>query len=156
MPLSSFFDSVAKSDLATAINQAPYTVGALSSVHLLGLTLIVGSVILVCLRSFGVVLPDVPLADVMRPAGKVVLIGFAISLTSGLLMFAPRALTAYVTSSFQIKMALVVVAMTYHFALFRPAARRPERRSWPRLTAILGVGLWFAIAYYGCIFAVFD
>ncbi len=162
MPLESFFDSVARSGLATAVNQAPYAVGALSSIHLLGLTLIVGSSILVLLRSLGFVLPDVPLSDVMRPAGRAILIGFAISLTSGLLMFAPRAVTAYVTPSFQIKMSLVVVAVASHFALFRPAARSGASlgaslgAAWPRLTAFFGLALWFAIAYYGCIFAVFD
>ena len=53
---------------ATAINQSPYMMGVLSSIHLLGLTLIVGSSILVCLRSFGFLLPDLHPSDVMRPA----------------------------------------------------------------------------------------
>ena len=157
MPLSSVFDSLARSDLATAINQSPYAMGMFSSIHLLGLTLIVGSVILVCLRSFGLLLPDLPLSDVMRPAGKAVLLGFAISLVTGLLMFAPRAVSASVTSSFQIKMGLVVAAVGYHFTLFRSGARSIGRpSSWPRLTAVLGVALWFAVGYYGCMFAVFD
>lgn len=157
MPLSSVFDSLASTDLATAIEQSPYLMGALSSIHLLGLTLIVGSSILVCLRSFGFLLPDQPHAEVMKPAGKAILLGFAISLTTGSLMFAPRAVTASVHSAFQIKMILLLAAVVFHCTLYRSVTRNGESRPpWRRLTGVLGVALWFAVGFCGCLFAVFE
>lgn len=157
MPLSSVFDSLERTDFATAINQSPYLMGGLSSIHLLGLTLIVGSSILVCLRSFGFLLPDQPHSEVMRAAGRAILLGCAISLTTGLLMFAARAETASGHSAFQIKMILLLAAVLFHFTLYRSVSRSGgSRPPWRRLTGVLGVALWFAIGFCGCLFAVFE
>ncbi len=64
MPVSPIFEWLARTEVATAINQSPYLMGLLSSVHLLGLTLIVGSAFVSCLRCLGFLLPEQPLSDV--------------------------------------------------------------------------------------------
>jgi hypothetical protein len=157
MQLSSVFDSMANSHVAHAITQSSYMMGALSSVHMLGLTLIVGSSIVVCLRSFGVVAPDQPLSDVMRPAGRAVLLGLAISAVTGLLMFTPRAVSASENPVFQTKMLLVAVAIVFQFTLFRFVARNGGHSTLLRLlSGALGAALWFAVGFYGVLFTVFE
>ena len=157
MPLSPVFDSLARTEFATAINQSPYLMGVLSSVHLLGLTLIVGSSVITCLRCFGFLVPERHLSEVMRPAGRAILLGFAISLATGFPMFAPRAVTASVNFTFQIKMILLLAAVVFHFTLYRTVTRSGESRPpWLRLTGVLGVALWFAVAFAGCVFIVLD
>jgi len=156
MPISSALEWLASTELATAIQQSP-AMGALSSVHLVGLTLIAGSASVVCLRCFGFLLPEQPLSEIMRPAWKVILLGFAISLTSGALMFAPRAVMAAGNSAFRVKMILVLAAIVFHFTLYRSVTRSSESRPpWFRLTGVLGAGLWFAIGVCGCLFAIFE
>ena len=157
MPTPPFFEWLAGTEAATAINQAPYLIGALSSVHLVGLTLILGSTIVSCMRYFEILLPEQPLAEVMKPAGKAVVLGFAISLATGLLMFAPRAATAVKNSAFQIKMILLLAAVIFHFALYRYALRTDSTRPpMLRLMGFLGVALWFGVSFAACVFAIFD
>jgi hypothetical protein len=156
MPISSVLEWLANTDFAIAIQQSP-AMGALSSVHLVGLTLITGSAMVVCLRCFGFLLPEQPLAEVLRPAWKVILLGFAISLTSGALMFMPRAVAAAGNSAFRVKMILVLAAVVFHFTLYRSVTRSgASRPPWFRLTGALGAGLWFAIGVCGCLFAIFE
>ena len=132
-------------------------IGALSSVHLIGLTLITGSALVVGLRSFGLLLPDQPLAEVMRPASRAFLLGLAISFVTGFLMFLPRAESAAGNSTFQIKMFLLLGALVFQFTLYRSVTRSAVRRPpWSRLTGALGITLWFAVACAGCLFIVFE
>lgn len=155
--LSSFFDSLADSGLADAINQSSYMMGALSSVHMVGLTLIVGSSIVVGLRSFGLLLPEQPLSDVMRPAGRAVLLGFSISLLTGFLMFTPRAVSVSGNPVFQTKMLLVTGAVVFQLTLFRFVLRGGGSHAlWRCLSGALGIVLWFAVAVYGVLFTVFE
>ena len=157
MPLSSVFDSLANSGLASAINETTYAVGALSSIHLLGLTLIVGSSIVVGLRSFGLLVPDRPLTDVMRPAGRALLLGLSISVVTGLLMFTPRAVSASENPVFRTKMLLVSAAILFQLTLFRFVARsNGSSPLWRRLSGALGIALWFAVGFYGVLFTVFE
>ena len=157
MPVSPIFDWLARTEFATAINQSPYLMGLLSSVHLLGLTLIVGSAIVSCLRCLGFLLPEQPLSDVARPVGKGIVLGFAVCLATGFLMFAPQATTAVQDSAFQMKMILLLAAVVFHFTLYRYVIQRDATRpSLLRLTGVLGLTLWFGVGFAGCVFAVFD
>ena len=157
MPVSPIFEWLARTEVATAINQSPYLMGLLSSVHLLGLTLIVGSAFVSCLRCFGFLLPEQPLSAVAKPAGKVIVLGFAVCLATGLLMFAPRATAAARDSAFLIKMTLLLAAVVFHFTLFRYVIRTDATRpQLLRLTGVLGLTLWFGVGFAGCAFAVFD
>lgn len=157
MPLSPIFEWLARTEVATAINQSPYLMGLLSSVHLLGLTLIVGSAIVSCLRCLGFLLPEQPLSDVARPVGNGIVLGLAVCLATGFLMFAPRATTAVKDSAFQMKMILLLAAVVFHFTLYRYVMRSDATRP-PllRLTGVLGLTLWFGVGFAGCAFAVFD
>ena len=157
MQLSSLFESMANSHVAHTITGSSYLVGLLSSVHMLGLMLIVGSSVVVCLRSFRLLLPDQPLADVMRPAGRAVLLGLSISVVTGLLMFTPRAVSASENPVFQTKMLLVAAAILFQFTLFRFVARSGGNPAlWRILSGALGAALWFAVGFYGVLFTVFE
>ena len=157
MQSASIFESMADSHVAHTITGSTWMMGALSSVHMLGLTLIVGSSVVVALRSFGVLAPDQPLREVMRPAGRAVLIGLAISVTTGLLMFTPRAISASENPVFRTKMLLVAAGLAFQFTLFRFVARSGgESPLWRGLSGAVGIALWFAVGFYGVLFTVFE
>lgn len=151
------FESMANSGLAKAITDSSYLVGLLSSVHMIGLTLIVGSSVVVFLRSFGLLLPHQPLSEVMRPAGRAVLLGLSISVVTGLLMFTPRAVAASENPVFRTKMIVLATAIVFQFTLFRVMARSGGSRTlWRHLTGLLSLVLWFGVAFYGVLFTVFE
>jgi hypothetical protein len=157
MQESSVFEWLTGTDFAVFIRQSPHLVGLLSSLHLLGLTVIGGSGIVSLLKALGMLVPERPLAEVLRPAWKGIVLGFAISLASGVFLFAPRASSAVGDPAFQAKMLLVLVAIIFHFTLVRYAAKRAESSSTALLlTVMLGLVLWVGVAFAGFAFAVFN
>lgn len=156
MPVSPIFEWLARTEIATFIKQSPHLVGLLSAIHLLGLTVIGGSAIVACLRFSGVLLPGQPLSDVARPAWNGVVLGFVLALASGICLFAPRASSAPQDPAFQVKMALVLAAAVFHFAVLRRIAQRNLSRPSLLLTGILGLTLWLGVAFAGFAFAVFN
>lgn len=157
MPVSPIFEWLARTEIAAFIKQSPYLVGLLSSIHLLGLTVIGGSAVIACLRFSGLLLPGQPPSDVARPAWNGIVLGFVLALASGIFLFAPRALSAPQDPAFQVKMALVLAAVAFHFTLFRRAAQRDHSRpALLLLTGLLGLALWLGVAFAGFAFAVFN
>jgi hypothetical protein len=157
MPESSVFDWLTFTDIAVFIRQSPHLVGLLSSVHLLGLTVIGGSGIVSLLKSVGMLAPEQPLPQVLRIAGNGVVLGFLISLTSGLFLFAPQASTAAGNPAFRTKMVLVLAALVFHLTLVRSATRKMESSSRGlQLTVALGFMLWLGVAFAGLVYAVFN
>ena len=157
MPESSFFEWLTLTDFALYLRKSPYLIGLLSAIHLLGLTLIGGSGIISCLRGVGILLPERPLAEILRPAGKGIFLGFGLSLGSGVFLFTPRAASAVENPAFQIKMALVLAAAVFNFTFYHYVARRAKLPP-PivSLAAVLGLALWLGVAFAGFAFAVFN
>ena len=153
----SFFEWLARTDFALYLRQSPYLIGFLSSIHLLGLTLIGGSGLVSCLRGVGILLPEQPLAEVLRPVEKGIVLGFSLTLGSGLLLFTPRAASAVQDPAFQIKMSFVLAAAVFHLTHYHYLARRIRLRS-PllALAAVVGLVLWLGVAFAGFAFAVFN
>jgi hypothetical protein len=151
-----FLEWLERTRIATAIEQSGLLTGILSSVHLLGLVLIVGSALVTCLRSLGYFLPEQPFGDVAILARKIIATGLGISVATGLFLFASRASMAAENSAFQIKMILLLAALLFHFTLFRQVTRRNEESSLLRLTGGLGLMLWFGVGLAGCWYILFE
>jgi hypothetical protein len=79
------------------------------TLHTVGLALVVGTAVVVDLRTLGVGTP-IPLSTI-RKAFRVFWIGFAINLTSGLILFAAEAPEKARQPVFFIKLALIITAL---------------------------------------------
>jgi hypothetical protein len=143
--------------VATAVGASTLLTGTLSAIHLLGFTLVTGGALVANLRLLGVLLTDRAVLDVVRPAGRGVAIGLLISVTSGALLFAPRAPDAAANATFQVKMLLLVAAAAFHATIHRAASRREDT---PRvaLGAVGAVGLllWAGVAVAGTAFILLE
>src|SRR5687767_1581428 len=104
--------------VAAAVSQSTLLIGSLSAIHLLGLTVVVGGAFVSGLRLLGVVLRDRPVSDVAATVSRGMTWGLGLSLTTGLLMFAPRASLAVENRFFQLKMLLLLVATVFHFLVY--------------------------------------
>jgi hypothetical protein len=100
---------------ATAVGQAVQgslmLTAVLSAVHVAGMTLVAGAVLVSSLRSFGVLFPEAPSADVTRAARKGLLVGLGLSLSTGILLFSARATAAVDNDIFRLKMLLLAGAL---------------------------------------------
>ena len=155
--MTSFFARIEASGIASTISQSVPLSGILSGLHLVGLTLLVGSVLVSTLRLLGVVLPHEPVAEVTRAARRGIVLGLAISVASGLLLLSPRISRASANYIFQLKMLLLCAAAAFHFAIYRNAARGTDRPGLsPRAAGALGLLLWSAVVLAGVAFILIE
>src|SRR5882672_8983127 len=115
-----FFSMVEKSTLAMAIRDSTILTGGLSGLHLIGMTLLVGSVLVSSAALAGWVVNDQPVAEVTRAARRTSIVGLCISIATGLLLVSFRLNMSTASRAFQIKMLTLVVAAFFHFFVYVP------------------------------------
>ena len=142
--------------VAAAISDSLMLNAALSSVHLLGITLLVGSVLVSSLRLIGVAFVDWPANEVTRTTRRGTLVGLAVTISTGLFLVSPRAVSASANSFFQAKLALLAAAVVVHFTIYRRAsATTAERRRAPVVGAA-GLLLWLGVVVSGAAFILLE
>jgi hypothetical protein len=154
--MSSLFSAIEKSTIAMAIRDSTILTGGLSGLHLIGLTLLVGSALVSSGALAGWVVNDQPIAEVTRAARRASIVGLCISIATGLLLVSFRLSMSLASRAFQIKMMTLAAAAFFQFFVYMPAAR--GRRSLvPRgLAGALAFVLWFGVVLGGCAFILFE
>jgi hypothetical protein len=120
---------------------------ALEVVHILGVALLVGNLVLFELRVWGAgsQLPIVPLA---RLSLVLALAGFALVAASGLLMFASQPSDLLANRAFLIKMSLVLAA-GLNAALFHARGSLERLDAPARIQTLVSLGLWLGAMICG-------
>jgi hypothetical protein len=130
----------------------------IQSVHLIGLTMLVGSICLVDLRLLGIGSSRQTSAELASGLAPWTSGGLLTVLVTGPLMFGSD-LTRYLNNpAFLLKMGLFVVALAGHFTLHRRVVRdsssfNPFRQ---KLAAVFSLILWSCIVLAGRAIADFD
>ena len=148
---------IESTQLAVLVGDSLSLTAWLSAVHLLGATLVGGSALVAGLRLLGLLFPEQPLREMCIMAGRGILTGLAISITTGALLFAPRASTALHNDYFQIKMLLLVAGMAFQGSLYLAIARHGAAALWARrTTGTLCVVLWMGVILAGSAFILLE
>jgi hypothetical protein len=125
----------------------PIAYPALEVVHVVGIALLVGNLVLFELRVWGFG-PQLPLQPLARLALRLSLIGFALIGASGLLMFAGQPAELLANRSFVIKMGLVMLAgLNAAWFHVRGSLKLLDREA--RLQTVVSMGLWLAVIICG-------
>ena len=132
-----------------AIRQSQYLFPIISVVHLGGLAVLLGAVLILNLRIVGIVMSHQPLPTVAQDFGRWILASFSVMVISGWLMLASEASKCFQSEPFQVKMACLFAAMVIQFAVYQVTARSSEARIWQRLAAMLSLVLWFSVGLAG-------
>jgi len=112
------------SSAAQLIRTAKWIYPSIEIVHLAGLILVFGSMLVLNLRIFGRVLRSTPVEEVARGLAPITIVGLLLQLLSGPLLFVTSAVRFYQSVPFLIKIVLLIAALTYHFSVHRPLAFR--------------------------------
>ena len=134
------------------IRDSQYGMPIAQSVHLVGLTMLLATVLVVNLRLAGVALKDAPLAWLARELRPWMIGGLVVVLLSGALIFIGTPAKYLASNPFRVKMAALVLAMLFQFfALRRFAApdSAPRSRAVSLLVAALSLTLWFTVGWAG-------
>jgi hypothetical protein len=151
-----FFSQIEASSLATTIRDSTILTGGLSGLHLIGLTLLVGSALVSCAALAGFVASDQPIAELTRAARRASIVGLCLSVTTGLLLVSFRLSMSTANRAFQIKMLFIVVAALFQFLVSAPAARGRRTVLSPGLAGGIAFLLWFGVVLSGCAFILFE
>src|SRR5437879_12890695 len=153
MTLLDFFKWLQYLPLLTAMRSSPWVFPVIASIHLMGLALIGGAVLVVDLRLLGFGLRRQPVAQVARDAERWMLVSLLVLLPTGLLQFMCFAATKYYyLTAFWVKMAALSLALVFTFAVRRKlvmAAETPMSPLQSKLMATVSLALWGTVAIAG-------
>lgn len=120
---------------------------ALEVVHIVGIALLVGNLVLLELRVWGVA-AELPLRPLARAALPVSIAGFAVIVLSGTLMFAANPAELLANRIFVAKLGLVMLAgLNAAWFHARGGLDRPDAIA--RAQTAMSLGLWLAVIICG-------
>lgn len=129
------------------ITSHPWAYPALEVLHLVGIALLLGNLVLFELRVLGAT-PALPLPALARAALPLALAGFGLAACSGLLMFAGQPLELLANRVFTLKMGLLMLAGT-NAAMFHARGGVLRLDGLARAQTVLSLGLWLAVITCG-------
>ena len=151
MDLLPFFKWCDETALANAIRDSRFIFPIIESIHILALTVLVGTVVVVSLRLLGIGLKNMPvreLADGLAPMRNVSL---AVILGTGFMLFTSEAVKCFENPPFWVKMKLLGCAILFQDTVVRWTARSGNEpgRALAATVAVLSLLLWFGVGAAG-------
>jgi hypothetical protein len=143
--------SIDHSAFARLISKSNHMViASLQIFHVLGLLMLLSSLLLMSLRLLGVTLEQAPVPQVTRLPTRLFWLGVTLTIASGLLMFIGSPAHYFYNPAFDLKMMLLLAAVTVQFVLFRRvAALDAPPPGLARLSVLLSLLLWFGVGVAG-------
>ena len=140
------------------LGASTWRIAWLLAIHLFGLTLLLGSVIVISLNLLGMFQRLKPADRLGREVRPVLLAGLTLSIVTGALIFTGGAQPYYEGYWFRLKMVLLVITLLFHFTVYRTVSMAPAGRlatTTYRLTGACMLALWFSVAWAGRAIAFF-
>ena len=125
----------------------PWAYPALEVLHILGIALLLGNLVLFELRVWGFA-AELPVQALARLALRLSLLGFGLIAASGLLMFAGQADELLASRVFVIKMGLVLLA-GLNALWFHARGSLELLARGARIQTVVSMGLWLAVIICG-------
>ena len=150
MELLPWFEWLESLWLGDAIRQSLWLFPVIEAVHLLGLCLLGGAVLIVDLRMLGVGLRQ-PIAEVARDARPWLIGSITLMLATGIPLFLSEAIKCYYNTSFWVKITTLPVAIVFALLVRDRVARitATEATATTKLVALISMALWFTVAAAG-------
>ena len=152
MSLLDFCQWVQFSPPLVAMRGSPWLFPVIASIHLMGLAMIGGAVLVVDLRLLGFGLRRQPVAQLARDAERWLFGSLLVMVSTGILLFMCFATKYYYLTFFWVKMTALFVLLVFTFSIRRRVAMADETRMnpvWNKLVALVSLSLWTTVAVGG-------
>lgn len=148
LPLFEWFETTG---LGQLVRTSTWLFPVIESVHLIGLCMLGGAVLIVDLRMLGAGLTTQPLPALATAVHPWLLAGLGLMFLTGVPLFLSEAVKCFHNPSFWVKMATLPVAILFAFTVRRRVATTPGRDTsrTTRLVAAISLLLWFTVAAAG-------
>jgi hypothetical protein len=134
------------------IRDSKYGMPTVQSFHLMGLTILLATVLVLDLRLAGLGMKEYELSWLARQVKPWTLGAFAVVIASGSMMFLATPGKYIGNRPFRLKMALLCLALLFHFGVLRrfTADDSAARKKWADvMVACFSLTLWFGVGWAG-------
>jgi hypothetical protein len=132
------------------IRESRWLFPAIESCHLLGLSVIGGSILIVNLRLLGLGLTTTPVAELARDTRPYYRGSLAVMLVSGFLLFSSEATKCFASAAFWLKMTSLALALVFTSTIWRKAIQNEAASPISmKLAAIVSLLLWSGVGVAG-------
>jgi len=153
MSLLPFIDWCNRLSLGIAIRKSTWLFAVIEATHLLALTVLLGTIVIVSMRLFRLILRRQAVSRVAGDMAPWTFAALSFMLLTGGLLFLAEPTKCYNSPPFRLKMVLLTLAIIYHFTLYKRVARSDDAHvasSWAdRLAAGTSLVLWFSVGLAG-------
>lgn len=145
-----FFKWVDQTAMSAAIKATTWVFPFAETIHILSLSVLLGSVFLIDLRLLDIAIRKWSPAQIMAQVRPLMNWSVGIILVTGTILFIAEPRKCFDNAAFGPKMILLSLALIFQFTLY-PRVRSMETHIpiWGRLFALISFGLWFSVAVCG-------
>jgi len=146
-----FFEWCEAMWLGNAIRTSLWLFPVIEAVHLLGLCVLGGSLLVLDLRMLGVGLRRQPIAELAREMTPWLVSGIVVMVLTGTALFLSESVKCYYSQSFWVKITTIPIALVFTFTVRARTARNAGHDTTPtsKAVALTSIALWFTIAAAG-------
>jgi hypothetical protein len=150
MDLFPFFEWCETTRLGLLVRESVWLFPVIEAVHLLGLSMLGGAVLLVDLRLIGAGLTGTPTSTLARAARPWLTWSVVAMVGTGVLLFLSEAVKCYYSPAFWVKILTFPVALAFTFAVRqRVAVSDTTSRGTAVFTGAASMALWLVVAAAG-------
>lgn len=123
----------------------------IETIHILGLTVLLGTLLAMDLRLLGLSMRRYPTGQVARELTPLTLGALGLMVLTGIPMFMYQAIRYSTSTPFFIKMMFLLVAVSLHFTIHRKAIGQGinENARMGKVSACLSLACWLGVAFAG-------
>ena len=148
MSLMDFYMWAENSTLGAWVRSYTYAFSLIQVVHLLAMTLMLGTIFTVNLRLLGIAMTSRSVSEVADGVRSWTIGGYIVTMTTGFAMFASEAIKMSDNSMWSYKVVFLFAALILQFTMYRTMTKPGRAEKNPilaKLTAVLSILLWFAV-----------
>jgi hypothetical protein len=135
--------------LAEAVRASTWMFALVEVIHLIGITLLLGTLSVLDLRLMGLGLKAQTVSEVAEDTHPWALGGLILATVSGLILFISEALRLYDSPPFAIKITLFVLAVGFTYTFQRKMTKAAQPTGGALFGGILSLVLWFGVGFAG-------
>jgi hypothetical protein len=142
--------------LATAINQAKWLFTTVEVIHVIAISLVLGSIATVDLRLLGVASTRRPFTQIARPVLPLTWAAFAVAAITGSLLFISKASDYFLTTTFRVKLIIMALAalnmLVFEFHIMKGVRDwdgEPTPPTAARLAGGISLACWLLVFVFG-------
>lgn len=148
----SWFVALSHSWLGQYMQQSRWGFAVVEAIHLLGLAILGGVILIVDLRLLGIVLKSESPRNLARGLSRTLLASLTVLILTGIALTSEEALKCYHSPAFRWKMVLLAAAVLFYFTVHRTAVLRTDKHQatlTSRLAGIVSLTLWLGVGVAG-------